>query len=78
MLDYLKTIIGPLVERPDDIRFVTFEGEKTFIAEMRCSGQNKDMGKLIGKNGKNISAIRTLVGSAAARQGRRAVVEVVE
>jgi uncharacterized protein len=76
MLDYLQTIIRPLVERPDDVKITVLEGEKSFIAEMRCHGG--DIGKLIGKNGKTITSIRTLVSSAAARKGRRAVVEIVE
>jgi hypothetical protein len=76
MLDYLQAIIRPIVEHPNEVRYTVLDGEKTFIAEMRCSGS--DIGKIIGRNGKNIGAVRTLMSSAAARLGRRAVVEVVE
>ena len=72
----IESILPFLVEHPDQINIVELVGEKTLIYELRCN--NGDIGKLIGKNGKTISAIRTLLSIAANREGKRALLEVVQ
>lgn len=76
LASYLKTVLNPLVDHPESIRLTELAGAKTIIFELRC--HQEDIGKVIGKNGKAISAVRTLLGQLAARQGLRASVEVVE
>ncbi len=76
MKEFVKQIVSEIVDNPGAVQMTTLEGEKTSIVEMRC--EQKDIGKIIGKSGKTITAIRILASSVAARQGRRAVVEVVE
>ena len=76
MTDYVLQIIRPLVEYPDQVRLTVLDGEKTIAIELRC--HEKDLGKVIGKSGKTIGAVRQLAGTLAARQGRRALVEVVD
>jgi len=74
--DLIEYIAKALVEHPDEVRLVEVGGERTAVFELRCHPD--DIGKVIGKNGKTIGAIRTLLSTAAARQGKRAVLEVVE
>jgi len=76
MRELIEYIVRALVDHPDDVRLTEVEGERTLIYELRC--HSEDVGKVIGKSGKTIGAIRTLVNTAAARQGRRAMLEVVE
>ena len=76
MTEYVQTILSPLVDHPDAIRMTKIDGEKSIIIELRC--HNQDLGKVIGKNGKTIQAVRALVSTLAAREGRRATLEVVE
>lgn len=76
MTEYVQTILRPLVDHPDQIRMTTLEGDKSTVIELRCHTQ--DLGKVIGKNGKTIQAVRALISTLAAREGRRAVLEVVE
>jgi uncharacterized protein len=52
------------------------EGERTIVFELRCHPD--DVGKVIGKSGKTVGAIRVLLSTVAARQNRRAMLEVVE
>ena len=76
MTEFVQFIVRNLVDHPDDIRLASIDGEKSLVLELRC--HPTDIGKVIGKNGKTIGAIRTLLSTAAARQGRRAMIEVVE
>ena len=76
MTEYVEYIVRNLVDHPDEVRLSSIDGEKSLIFELRCHAN--DIGKVIGKSGKTIGAIRTLISTAAARQGRRAMIEVVE
>lgn len=65
-----------LVDHPDAVQLGAVEGANTCIYELRCHAD--DIGKVIGKEGKTVGAMRVLLNAVAARRGRRAVLEVVE
>ena len=64
------------MDHPEEIRISEIEGERTIVFELRCHPD--DVGKVIGKSGKTVGAIRTLLSTVAARQNKRAMLEVVE
>ncbi len=74
--NYVRTLLTDLVDHPGDLKLTEVTGEKTVIFEIRC--HQEDIGKVIGKNGKTISAVRTLAGQVATRHNIRVLVEVVE
>ncbi|NIP92445.1 MAG: KH domain-containing protein [Akkermansiaceae bacterium] len=76
MKDLVEHIARSLVEHPEALRITEVDGEKTVIFELRC--HPSDLGKIIGKSGKTVGAVRTLLSAIAARQGRRAMLEIVE
>jgi len=76
MKDLIEYIAKSLVDNPDRVSVVEIQGEKTAIYELRV--HSEDLGKVIGKQGRTARAIRTLVSSAATRQNRRAMVEIME
>lgn len=76
MKKLLKQMVAALVDHPRDIRITEITGQKSIAFELRCN--KKDVGKVIGRSGKTIGAMRALLGSIAARDGRRVVLEVVE
>ncbi len=76
MKELIEYIVKSLVDHPEDIRITEVDGERTIIFELRCHAD--DVGKVIGKSGKTVSAIRILLNTAAAKQGRRAMLEVVD
>jgi predicted RNA-binding protein YlqC (UPF0109 family) len=76
MKELIEYISKTLVDHPEELRITEIEGERTIVFELRCNPE--DVGKIIGKSGKTIGAVRTLLSTVAARQNRRAVLEVVE
>ena len=76
MKELIDYIARTLVDHPEELHITEIEGERTIVFELRCN--DEDVGKIIGKSGKTIGAIRTLLSTVAARQNRRAVLEVVE
>ena len=76
MKELLEQIIRALAEHPEKTHINEFYGEKTVVLEFRCP--KPDAGRIIGKGGKTIGSIRGLLNAVAAKDGRRAVLEVVE
>lgn len=76
MKQLVEYIIKALVERPDSIRVAEIHGRNNIVIEVRCHAD--DMGRVIGKSGKTIGAVRALLSSIAARHGRKVMLEVVE
>ncbi|MEI6890898.1 MAG: KH domain-containing protein [Pontiella sp.] len=76
MKQILESIAKSLVDAPNEVQITEVDGEKTIIFELRCSA--KDVGKIIGKSGKTVGAMRTIMNSMAAKQGRKAMLEVVD
>jgi predicted RNA-binding protein YlqC (UPF0109 family) len=76
MKQIIESIAKALVDAPNEVQIIEIDGEKTVIYELRCNA--KDIGKIIGKSGKTVGAMRTIVSSMAAKQGRKAMLEVVD
>ena len=76
MRQFLEFIIRQLVEFPDEVMLSEIpQGRLTlFRLQMRQS----DVGRIIGRNGQTIRAIRALLSSAAARHGQRASLDILE
>jgi uncharacterized protein len=76
MRELLEYIVLILVDHPNDVRITEVDGERTVIFELRCHPD--DVGKVIGKSGKTVGAIRILLNTAASKHGRRTLLEIVE
>jgi len=74
--ELLLTLAQALVDNPDQVTVNQVEGEKSVILELKVA--QEDMGKVIGKQGRIARAIRTLVKAAAAHEGKRVVVEIIQ
>jgi len=71
----LLNILRALVQVPEDLDLQEVKGATTTFVEIRCA--LKDVGCIIGKNGKTISAIRVLI-NATSRGDETIVLEVIE
>ncbi|MDR1928888.1 MAG: KH domain-containing protein [Endomicrobium sp.] len=76
MKDLVLLIAKSLVDNPDKVEVKDITGEKSTVLELRVA--DVDRGKIIGKEGRIIKAIRIIVNSASAKLDKRASVEVVE
>ncbi len=76
MQTFLEYVVKGLVSKPElvDIRPVDQNGAT--IYELRMDPD--DVGRVIGRRGVTISAIRSLLESGSAKQGKRSRVEIVE
>jgi predicted RNA-binding protein YlqC (UPF0109 family) len=72
----IEVMAKSLVDRPDDVRVSEVEGEKTTVYELRVA--QGDLGKVIGKQGKTARAMRTILGAAGTKVGKRCVLEILE
>lgn len=71
----VHTIVKALVDYSDRILITERHGHSITIIELSVA--KEDLGKVIGKKGRTINAIRTVLNAAGASQKRRVVLEVI-
>lgn len=71
----LRDILSHLVEDPANLRISELSGAKTRVLEIACA--KEDYGRIVGRNGKTIQAIRTLLAAINTGDANRVNVEVV-
>jgi len=76
MQEFLDYVVKGLVEQPDEVAITPVERNGMTIYELRVSPS--DMGRVIGKQGVTINAIRSLLQAGSARKGMRCMLEMVE
>ena len=75
MKETLQTIIENLVDDKNSISINEVGGEHSIVFEVKVS--EKDMGKIIGKQGKVAQSIRTIMKALAAKEKKRISVEFI-
>jgi uncharacterized protein len=76
MKDLLEYIVKGLVDNPDAVEVYEIESGNTVTLELSVAGD--DMGRVIGRRGRVINAVRSLVEVKAARLGKQVDVELLE
>ena len=77
MKTLLMNMIKAIVDKPDEVSIKVSENENTLRYKLRVN--EGDIGKVIGKKGKNISSIEILLSSASAKAGgKKAFLEIIE
>ena len=74
MRDFLEFITKHLVDNPDQVKIVLEEKENKAIFTLSVAEQ--DVGKVIGRKGRTAQAMRTLLAAVAAKEGKRAILEI--
>jgi predicted RNA-binding protein YlqC (UPF0109 family) len=74
MAELLAYLARELVDEPDAVRVETEERDDALVLVLHVAPD--DVGKVIGRQGRIVRALRTLVRASAVREGRRVLVEV--
>lgn len=72
----LTFVASQLVDNPEDVSIEADESEGS--VDLRLTVGKDDMGRVIGRRGRNAQAIRTVVRAAGARAGVEATVDIVD
>ena len=76
MKEFIEKIAKNLVDKPNKVHVNVVSGERTVVYELKVG--EGDLGKVIGKHGHTARSIRLLIAAASAKQGKRAVLEILE
>jgi len=74
--EIIEKILFSIVDKTEEVKITEIGGKSVDIYELRVA--KSDFGKVLGKSGKNIQSIRTLLNAVAAKNGKRVYIEVVE
>jgi predicted RNA-binding protein YlqC (UPF0109 family) len=76
MKDLVEHIVKALVEYPEDVKIEIVEGTQATVLELRTHPD--DIGRVIGRDGRTISVIRTLLGAIGTKLHKRYTLEVLK
>ncbi|MBN2054530.1 KH domain-containing protein [bacterium] len=76
MEELIRLIATKIVDNPEMVQVSEIRGEHTNVIELKVA--EDDIGKIIGKKGNTISAIRTILNNAGMKQNKRYILEILE
>lgn len=76
MLEFIKYIVELFAEKKDEVEYLVEEDGDHITVTIVLNSE--DMGRVIGRQGKLAKALRTLVHSASAKEGKRYSIEIRE
>ena len=75
MRELLTSIVKELVDHPEDVVVKEVLGERTTVLELKV--HTDDIGKVIGRKGRIINALRVIIKSAAVKEGKIVSLELI-
>jgi predicted RNA-binding protein YlqC (UPF0109 family) len=76
MKDLIQRIVQTMVDNPEEVEISEIEGDQITVLELRVA--KTDIGKVIGKKGRNVRAIRTILSAASAKVKKHTALEILE
>ncbi|HTX17600.1 MAG TPA: KH domain-containing protein [Bacteroidota bacterium] len=76
MREFIEYIAKQLVDNPESVVITDEEKEGKLIFKIKVG--EADVGKIIGKKGRTAQSMRVLLSAVAAKQGKRAMLEVLD
>jgi predicted RNA-binding protein YlqC (UPF0109 family) len=73
--DLVEYIVKALADKPDVVSLSEIEGEASIVLELRVDSE--DMGRMIGREGRTINAMRSLARVVGAKMGKKVTLEIV-
>ncbi|MBC8073020.1 MAG: KH domain-containing protein [Deltaproteobacteria bacterium] len=74
--ELIEYLARALVDNPDDVQVSEISGEQTVVLELRVA--KEDLGKVIGKQGRTVKAMRAILSAASSKVRKRAELEILE
>jgi uncharacterized protein len=76
MKEFVEFIAKRLVDHPDAVSLEQEEKENSIVVRLKVDQQ--DVGKVIGRKGRTAQSLRTLLAAVAAKDGKRAILEIAD
>jgi uncharacterized protein len=76
MNNLIGIIAQELVDNPQEVSVSSIEGDQITVYELRVA--KTDLGKVIGRKGRNALALRTIMNAVSSKAKKRAILEIVE
>jgi len=76
MKEFIEFIAKHLVDNPDNVSLEVDEKENKIIFKLKVG--ESDVGKVIGRKGRTAQAMRVLLSALAAKNGKRAILEIID
>ena len=76
MKELVELIAKALVDNPEKVQVSQLEGEQSSIIELKVAPE--EVGKIIGKQGRTVQAIRVILGAAGMKLKKRTTLEILE
>jgi uncharacterized protein len=74
--ELMENLAKALVDNPEKVMVQELKGRSASVIELRVA--KEDVGKIIGKKGRNADALRTILGAVATKQGKTYVLEIID
>ena len=74
--ELIEFIARALVDHPDEVEVAEITGEQTIVLELKVA--KDDLGKVIGKQGRTVKAMRAILNAASSKLRKRADLEILE
>jgi len=74
--DLVEFVARALVDHPDQVEVEEISGAQTIVLELRVA--KEDLGKVIGKQGRTVKAMRAILNAASSKLRKRADLEILE
>jgi predicted RNA-binding protein YlqC (UPF0109 family) len=74
--ELIEFVAKALVDHPDQVEVSEIAGEQTVVLELRVA--KEDLGKVIGKQGRTVKAMRAILSAASSKMRKRADLEILE
>jgi predicted RNA-binding protein YlqC (UPF0109 family) len=76
MKELVEAIAKALVDNPDQVQVRAVEGEQVTVLELRV--HQRDLGKVIGRQGRTAKSMRTILGAVGMKMKKRLTLEILE
>jgi predicted RNA-binding protein YlqC (UPF0109 family) len=74
--ELVQFLARQLVDNPDSVEVKEVHGDTASVLELRVA--KEDLGRVIGKQGRTVNSIRTILNAVASRTNRKVVLEIIE